>query len=169
MKPGKQTQRKSTFNGSPIDREIQSSSQLMELFEELLRDILLAEKASIKAIFKETNKQVTQLTKMFEAIQKKPSFIKSNAVEGLIAEVSEFMEDYEKSPKCDAGLNSAAQKIEHYEIANYGTLREFAETLVLRGSENLLLDTLNEEKTTGQKLTDITTEVVKMDTAVNQT
>lgn len=167
MKSRKQTQRNSTFNGSPIDNGMQSS-QLMELFEEHLKDILWAEKALIKAISNETNKQVARLTKVFETIQDKPSSVKSGAIEDLIAEVSELMEDCEKGSECDTEIISVVQKIKHYEIATFGTLRKFAETLGLRDAEKLLLETLNEENTADQKLTDIAADVVNMDAAVKQ-
>jgi ferritin-like metal-binding protein YciE len=185
-KSNKKTKRKSKFNGKPIDKGM-LSSQLMELFEEQLKDILWAEKELIKAIpkmissatsddliealsehLKETNEQVTQLARVFKTIDKHPSTKKCDAMEGLIAEASEFINDCEKGPQCDAAIISAVQKIEHYEIASYGTLREFAETLGLREAEKLLLEILDEEKEADQKLTDIAVEVVNMDAAVKQ-
>ncbi|MCC5904630.1 MAG: ferritin-like domain-containing protein [Balneolaceae bacterium] len=186
MKSRKQSDKYFKFNGNPVDKGMHSS-QLMELFEEQLKDILWAEKALIKAIpkmisqaasddlililtghLKETNEQVTRLAKVFKEIGKKPSTIKCDAMEGLITETSVLLEDCEKGPKCDAGIISAAQKIEHYEIATYGTLREFAETLGLKEAEKLLLETLDEEKTADQKLTDIAVDVVNMGAAVKQ-
>ena len=186
MKSRIKSQRNMKFNGNPIDKGMHSS-QLMELFEEQLKDILWAEKALIKAIpkmislaasddliavltdhLKETNDQVTRLAKVFKTIDKKPSTVKCDAMEGLISEASEIMEDCEKGPKCDAGIISAAQKIEHYEIATYGTLREFAETLGLRGAEKLILEILNEEKAVDQKLTEIAVKVVNLVAAVKQ-
>lgn len=185
-KTKKKSKSNSKINGKAIDKDMQSS-QLMELFEEQLKDILWAEKALIKAIpnmisvatskelidalkshLKETNEQVTSLNKVFKMIGKKPAAVKCDAMEGLIAEASEIMEDCEKGPKCDAGIISAAQKIEHYEIATYGTLREFAETLGLRDAEELILEILEEEKAADQKLTDIAVKVVNMDAAVEK-
>lgn len=165
------------------------TSELMELFEEQLKDILWAEKALIKAIPKmislatsddlilalmdhhqQTLEQVTRLAKIFKAIDKKPATIKCDAMEGLIAEASDMMEDCERGPKCDVGIIAAAQKIEHYEIATYGTLREFAETLGLREVEMLLMKTLNEEKEADQKLTDVAVvDGVNMEAASMQT
>lgn len=86
-------------------------------------------------------------------------------MEGLIAEAIEIMEDCEQDPKCDAGIIAAAQKIEHYEIATYGTLREFAETLGLTDVVKLILETLNEEKAADQKLTKVAVKAVNMDAA----
>lgn len=149
-------------------------SHLMELFEEQLKDILWAEKALIKTIpkmiklatsedlilaltdhLKQTHEQVTRLADVFTTIDKKPTTKKCDAMEGLIAEANEMMENCEKGPKCDAGIIAAAQKIEHYEIATYGTLREFAETLGLSDAEKLLMKTLKEEKAADQKLTNV--------------
>lgn len=185
-KTANQPKTKSNFNGNPIDKGM-NSSQLRELFEGQLKDILWAEKALIKAIpkmislasspdliealsvhLKETNDQITRLAKVFNIIGKKPSAVKCDAMEGLISEASEIMEDCDTGPKCDAGIICAAQKIEHYEIATYGALREFAETLGLRDAEKLLLETLEEEKTIDQKLTDLAVEEVNMDAAVKQ-
>lgn len=152
----------------------QKKPQLLELFEEQMKDILWAEKALVKAIPKmislatsedltlaladhldETHEQITRLAKVFKSIDKKPATVKCDAMEGLIAEAIEMLEDCEKGPKCDAGIIAASQKIEHYEIATYGTLRVFAETLGLRDAEKLLAMTLNEEKAADKKLTEI--------------
>lgn len=150
------------------------SSQLMELFVDELKDIYWAEKALTKAIPKmiknassdelvdaltshlaETENQVTRLEQVFESIDKKATAKKCDAMEGLMKEGAEIMEDCEEGPMCDAGMISAGQKIEHYEIASYGTLRQFAETLGLTEAETLLAETLNEEKAADQKLSEI--------------
>ncbi len=163
------------------------NSQLMELFGEQLKDILWAEKELVKAIpgmislatsddlivvlsdhLKETNEQIGRLSKVFGRIDMKPVAVKCDAMEGLINEASEIMADCEKGPKCDAGVISAMQKIEHYEIATYGTLREFAETLGLKSVEKLLLETLNEEKSADRKLSEVAVTVVSMDAAMKQ-
>ncbi len=160
------------------------TSHLMELFEDQLKDILWAEKALIKAIPKmiksatsddlisaledhlqQTREQVTRLENVFKAIDKKSTTIKCDAMEGLIAEATEMMEDCEKGPKCDAGIIFATQKIEHYEIATYGTLRKFAETLGLKVAEKLLMETLKEEKEADQKLTEVAVHGVNMEAA----
>lgn len=178
----------SKSNGKAINKGVHTS-HLMELFEEQLKDILWAEKALTKAIPKmitlatsddlilvltdhlqQTFEQVPRLAKVFNTIDKKPTTIKCDAMEGLIAEASEMMEDCEKGPKCDAGIIAAAQKIEHYEIATYGTLRKFAETLGLREAEKLLMETLKEEKEADQRLTDVAVEHgVNMEAASTQT
>ncbi len=173
-------------NGSAIDKDM-SSSELMELFEDQLKDILWAEKALLKAMPKmitaatsvdllallknhleQTKEQTDRLGEVFKTMDKKPSTKKCDAMEGLIAEAKDIIQDCGKGTKCDAGIIAAAQKIEHYEIATYGTLREFAETLGLKEAEKLLLETLEEEKEADQKLTEVAVSVVNMDAAVKQ-
>ena len=70
------------------------------------------------------------------------------------------MEECEEGAMCDAGIISAAQKIEHYEIASYGTLRQFAETLDLSEAIDLLEQTLNEEKAADEKLSEVAISAV---------
>lgn len=163
----------SKSNGKANNKGAQTS-HLMELFEDQLKDILWAEKALTKALPKmialatsedlilaltehlnQTFEQITRLAKVFKTIDKKPTTTKCDAMEMLIAEATEMMEDCEKGPKCDAGIIATAQKIEHYEIASYGTLRKFAETLGLKDAERLLMVTLKEEKEADQKLTHV--------------
>ncbi len=158
------------------------SSQLMKLFEDELKDIYWAEKALTKAIPKmiksatsqelvdaltnhlaETEVQVSRLEQVFESIEKKPVAKKCEAMEGLIQEAADIMESCEPGAMCDAGIISAAQKVEHYEIASYGTLRQFAETLGLTEAASLLEDTLNEEKMADQKLSEVATEAVNIE------
>lgn len=161
-----------------------NNSNLMDLFEEQLKDILWAEKALIKAIPKmitlassddliltltdhlhQTHGQVTRLAKVFKTIEKRPSPVKCDAMQGLIEEASDMLGDCEKGPGCDASIIAAAQKIEHYEIATYGTLRKFAETLGLREAEGLLLKTLEEEKAADQRLTEVAVHKVNEEAA----
>lgn len=149
-------------------------SQLMKLFEDELKDIYWAEKALTKAIPKmiknasseelvkalethlsETEEQVKRLEQVFEAIGQKATAKKCEAMAGLMKEAEEIMEDCEEGPMCDAGIISAAQKVEHYEIASYGTLRQFAETLGLEEAVDLLETTLEEEKNADLILSDI--------------
>ena len=160
------------------------SSQLMELFEDELKDIYWAEKALTKAIPKmiknatseelvealtthleETKEHVTRVEKVFESFGKKASAMKCDAMEGLIKEAEGIMEECEKGAMCDAGIISAAQKIEHYEIASYGTLRQFAETLKLKEAVTLLEDTLEEEKASDLLLTEVAVSAVNIEAA----
>jgi ferritin-like metal-binding protein YciE len=166
------------------DNEGMESSQLMKLFEDELKDIYWAEKALTKAIPKmiknatstdliealeshlsETQNQVTRLEEVFNSIDKKAAAKKCEAMEGLIKEGQEIMEESEEGAMCDVGIISAAQKIEHYEIASYGTLRQFAETLSLTEAADLLEQTLNEEKAADEKLSEIAVSVVNVQAA----
>lgn len=164
---GKKSKDKST-NGS------MKSSQLMKLFVDELKDIYWAEKALTKAIPKmiknatsreltkalkshleETENQISRLEKVFKSIDKKATAKKCEAMEGLIKESKEIMESCEEGAMRDAGIISASQKVEHYEIATYGTLCQFAKTLGLSKAESLLEATLKEEKETDLNLSDI--------------
>ena len=156
------------------NRSEMQSSQLMKLFEEELKDIYWAEKALTKAIPKmiknatsadlvealenhlmETEEQVKRAEQVFELTGKKAVAKKCEAMEGLIKEAEEIMEECEEGAMRDAGIISAGQKVEHYEIASYGTLRQFAETLGLTEAVALLEETLNEEKVADEKLTEV--------------
>jgi ferritin-like metal-binding protein YciE len=86
-------------------------------------------------------------------------------MEGLIKEATEIMESCEEGSMRDAGIISAAQKVEHYEIATYGTLRQFAETLDLDEVAALLETTLQEEKNADLKLSEVAMDAVNVDVA----
>src|SRR6185436_1700373 len=158
------------------------SSQLMKLFEDELKDVYWSEKALTKAIPKmiknatseeliealenhlaETEEQVKRVEQVFEALGKKATAKKCEAMEGLIKEAEEIMEECEEGPMCDAGIISAGQKVEHYEIASYGTLRQFAETLGLDDAVQLLQATLDEEKAADEKLTEVAVSAVNIE------
>ncbi len=149
-------------------------SALMKLFEDELKDIYWAEKALTKALPKmlknasapelveaienhlaETEKQVQMVENVFELIDKKPVAKKCEAMAGLLKEGEEIMKDTEKGPQRDAGIISAAQKVEHYEIASYGTLRTFANTLGLDEAAAILDEILQQEKNADASLTEI--------------
>lgn len=160
------------------------SSQLMQLFEDELKDIYFAEKALTKAIPKmiknatsellidaltahltETEEQITRVEQVFELIGKKAVAVKCEAMTGLIKEAGEIMEECKKGSMRDAGIISAAQKIEHYEIASYGTLRQFAETLALTDIVTLLQTTLDEEKKADAILTELAVSEINIEAA----
>ncbi|MEO5570165.1 MAG: ferritin-like domain-containing protein [Bacteroidia bacterium] len=157
------------------------SSQLMQLFVDELKDIYWAEKALTKAIPKmiknatsedlvealenhliETDGHVARVEQVFEILGKKASAKKCEAMAGLIKEGEEIMEECEDGAMCDAGIISAGQKVEHYEIASYGTLRQFAETLGLAEVVSLLAQTLEEEKAADVKLTVVAVSAVNI-------
>ena len=160
------------------------SSQLMELFEDELKDIYWAEKALTKAIPKmikkamseeltealtshlaETEEHVSRVEKIFASYGKKPVAVKCEAMAGLIKEAEEKMKDCEAGPMCDAGIISSAQKVEHYEIAAYGTLHQFAQTLGMTEAVPLLEASLNEEKAADEKLTEVAVSAVNLEAA----
>jgi ferritin-like metal-binding protein YciE len=155
----------------------ESSSQakeLRELFVDLLQDIYWAEQALTKAIPKmvknatdnklinalknhleETENQVTRLEDVFNLIGSKATPKKCKAMEGLIEEAEQIMGETEKGVIRDEGIISAGQKVEHYEIATYGTLCSYARKLNETRAASLLNDTLTEEKGADKKLTEI--------------
>lgn len=163
------------------------SSQLMKLFEDELKDLYWAENALVKAIpkmiknatspelnealtahFEETKGHVTRLEEVFSLINVKAEAKKCDAMEGLIKEASGIMEECEEGSMRDAGIISAAQKVEHYEIASYGTLRQFAETLDLGKVAELLEASLQEEKDADLKLTDVAVDAINVEAAAEK-
>ena len=120
---------------------------------------------ALESHLKETEEQVKRVEQVFEVIGKKATAKKCEATVGLIKEAQEIMEECETGPMCDAGIISAAQKIEHYEIATYGTLHQFAETLGLTKAAQLLEATLIEEKAADKKLTIVAVSAVNIDAA----
>ena len=159
---------------------------LRELFENELKDIYWAEKALTKAIPKMiknatsaelvnalkdhltvTEEQVTRLEQVFEAIDMKPQAKKCEAMAGLIKEAEEIMSDTEKGVVRDAGIILAGQKVEHYEIATYGTLRAFARILGEDKAAFLLEETLEEEKEADEKLSEIAEASINMEAVVD--
>ncbi|MDF2452574.1 MAG: hypothetical protein K0S26_2078 [Bacteroidota bacterium] len=147
---------------------------LRDLFENELKDIYWAEKALTKALPKMiknassgdlvdalndhlqvTEEQVTRLEEVFESIGVKAQAKKCEAMAGLIKEAEELFEETEKGDVRDAGIILVGQKVEHYEIATYGTLVAFARILGEDKAASLLNDTLEEEKDADVKLTEI--------------
>lgn len=164
---------KSKSNGQKAQGE--GNSQLEKLFTDQLKDIYWAEKHLIKALPKmqkaattdelksaigdhlsQTEEQVSRLEQVFELMGKKAQAKKCDAMEGLIKEGESVVEDTEDgSMTRDAGIIMAAQKVEHYEIATYGSLVQIAETLGMSEAAEILSVTLEEEKQTDQGLTAI--------------
>jgi len=145
-----------------------------ELFHALLQDVYFAEKQLLKALPKlakkstngklqeaftthrdETEGHVERLEKIFEAIGKKPRGKTCDAILGIIAEGEEVMHKVDDEAVRDAGILAAAQAVEHYEIARYGTLRAWAELLGQQEAVGLLGETLAEEKHADELLTSI--------------
>ncbi|WP_282028530.1 ferritin-like domain-containing protein [Paracoccus marcusii] len=149
------------------------------LFHETLKDIYYAERKigtalrkmaraaqdpELKAAFQtheqETQAQYDRLSEVFDALGKRPTGKTCDAIEGIIAEAQEIMEEFKGSPALDAGLLAAAQAVEHYEIARYGTLKAWAAQLGLADAERLLDQTLQEETATDEILTGLAETVI---------
>lgn len=150
-------------------------SLLQELFLDSLKDIYYAEKAILKALPKMrksatsqelksafedhalvTKEQILRLEQVFESLGEKAKGKKCEAIEGLIKEAEGIIEDTDEGTSTrDVGLILGGQKVEHYEIATYGGLRQLAETLGHSEAAELLQQTLDEEKETDMLLTEI--------------
>ncbi len=147
---------------------------LDDLFHDTLKDIYYAERQILKALPKmargaqsgqlreafekhrdQTETHVERLQQVFEIIGKTPRGKTCPAIDGIIEEGEEVMASFKDSPALDAGLIAAAQAVEHYEIARYGTLRQWAQDLGLRDAAKLLDQTLSEEARTDELLTEI--------------
>jgi ferritin-like metal-binding protein YciE len=110
----------------------------------------------------ETENHIQRLEPIFELVNKPARGKKCDAIEGILDEGEEIMDEYKDAPALDAGLLAAAQAVEHYEISRYGTLKAWAEKLDMPDAVKLLDQTLAEEKKTDETLTKIAnTEVNK--------
>lgn len=147
---------------------------LNDLFLDTLKDIYYAEKQILKALPKmakaatapelkeafekhrdETETHVERLTEVFEIIGKAPRGKTCDAILGIIEEGKSIIEEFEGTPALDAGLLAAAQAVEHYEIARYGTLKSWAKQLGMNDAAKLLDQTLAEETKTDQTLSQL--------------
>jgi ferritin-like metal-binding protein YciE len=151
-----------------------SEKHLQELFHDTLRDIYFAEKKILSALPKmaraaqsedlkaafekhetQTEEHVVRLEKVFEEIDEAPRGKTCDAIMGIIEEGQEVMKEFKGAPALDAGLLAAAQAVEHYEIARYGTLKTWATELGHDQAAKLLEQTLSEEKQTDEILTQL--------------
>ena len=149
-------------------------NDLHELFLEELADIYSAEQQLTKALPKmakaaeaeelrqafeehlqQTEEQITRLDEVFETLGESMKRKTCKAMKGLIEEGSEVMQEYKGSPAIDAALIAAAQKVEHYEIATYGTLCTWAEQMGHQEALELLKQSIDEEETTDERLTEL--------------
>ena len=142
-----------------------AEKNLQELFHETLKDIYFAEKKILNALPKmakaaqsqdlkaafekhetETEEHVARLEKVFDEIDASPRGKTCDAIMGIIEEGQEVMKEFKGAPALDAGLLAAAQAVEHYEIARYGTLKTWAKELGLNQSAKLLEAKLSPKK-----------------------
>ena len=161
-----------------------AAKDLRDFLEDGLKDIYWAEKALTKALvkmaknatstqliqafeehLKETEEHVSRLEQIFESLGIQAVAKKCDAMAGLLAEANRIMMETEVGPVRDAGMIAAAQKVEHYEIATYGTLRVYAVTLGKTKAALLLAKTLAEEKNADVKLTEIAVSQSNVDAA----
>lgn len=145
---------------------------LVDLFHDTLKDIYYAERKILKALPKmkraaqsedlkkafekhheQTEGQIERLQQVFEILGKTARGKTCEAIEGILTEGEEIMEEFKGSPALDAGLISSAQAVEHYEITRYGTLKRWATELGMKDAAKLLDQTLQEESTTDEDLT----------------
>ena len=124
------------------------------------QDALRVAEERFERHLEETKRQVERLDMIGEELEMKMTGKKCKGMEGLIAEGRELIEEDLEEDALDAGLIGAAQKVEHYEIAAYGTARTHAEMLGYRRIAKLLQQTLNEEGATDKKLTQLAESVV---------
>ena len=158
-----------------------ATKTLEDLFHETLKDIYYAERKILKALPKmargaqdeklkaaflqhkeETEGQVERLQQVFEIIGKRPRAKTCPAIDGIVEEGEEIMEEFKGSPALDAGLLAAAQAVEHYEISRYGTLRAWAQQLGYEDAVKLLDETLAEESKTDDLLTKLAQQAVNV-------
>jgi ferritin-like metal-binding protein YciE len=158
--------------------ENMANDGLKELYIDELKDLYNAESQLVKALPKmakaassdqlrqgfeehleQTKEHVQRLEKIFQELEESPKGKKCMGMEGLVKEGSEVMEEDFEDAVMDAALIGAAQRVEHYEIAAYGTVSAFANILGETEQASLLQETLEEEKETDEKLTELATEI----------
>ena len=151
---------------------------LKELLVDELKDLYSAENQILKALpkmikkatspdlkagfekhLKETQIHVERLETIFQELEESPKGKKCKGMEGVIADGKELMEEDAEPEVMDAGLIGAAQHVEHYEMAGYGCVRTYAELLGLDNIAKLLQKTLDEEKATDEKLTELASNI----------
>jgi ferritin-like metal-binding protein YciE len=161
-----------------------AEKDLSDLFVDTLKDIYFAEKQIYKALPKmakaaasdelraafekhhgETEGQIERLEQIFEMIGKPARGKKCDAIEGIIDEGKEIMEEYADTPALDAGLLAGAQAVEHYEISRYGTLKTWANQLGHKDAVKLIEQTLVEEKKTDEALSKLAVSAVNAEAA----
>jgi ferritin-like metal-binding protein YciE len=110
---------------------------------------------ALQSHLEETETHISRLEQVFESLDESPKKKKCKGMEGIIEEGKEVLSEHKRTPELDAGLISAAQRVEHYEIAVYGCLCTWAEQMGHEPALSLLKETLAEEKAADEKLTEI--------------
>ncbi len=172
---------KKSTTAAKVKPKADAADELRDFMVDGMKDLYWAEKALVKALPKmkknatsknlktaiddhleETKIQVTRLEDAFKALKLKPEAEKCDAMDGLIKEGESIMEETEPGAVRDAAIIAAAQKVEHYEIASYGTLATYAKLLKEKEVLNLMLETLNEEKTCDKDLTKLAKKEINL-------
>ena len=165
-----------TTKEKAVKAKSDAAKDLNELFLDSLKDIYWAENALVKALPKmrdnatssklskgiddhlsQTKEHVERLKEVFEMVGEKAEGKQCEAMAGILKEGEEIIKETEKGDVRDAGIIAACQKVEHYEIATYGTLIAWAEELEVNDAVKVLLKTLKEEKAADKKLSEIAT------------
>jgi ferritin-like metal-binding protein YciE len=182
------TDKPNNNSSSAAKRSVKSSKENLEdIFEELLKDIYWAEKHLVKALPKmakaafnddlkqafethreQTERHIGRLEECFQLMEKKAAVKKCEAMEGLIQEGEEAIADHTEGHARDAALIAAAQKVEHYEISSYGTLRTMATVLGKAQCAQLLEETKDEEAETDSLLTELSTRINRLATELQE-
>jgi ferritin-like metal-binding protein YciE len=178
----KRNQSNRSSNRSSRESNVEADgSELHELFFDELADVLNAEQQLLKALPRmakaaqseelrqafethrdETEGQVSRIEEVARSLGESLKRKKCKGMEGLLEEGKEIMEEKEDSPALDAALIASAQKVEHYEIASYGTLCAWAKLLEEREALELLQQNLSEEEATDEKLSQIAETVANL-------
>ena len=171
--------RKGNSNNWKPTKGFMKLDNLRKLYINELRDLYSAENQLLKALPKmakgassdelkqafedhlqQTEGHVERLEKIFEDLDESPKGKTCHAMKGLVEEGSEILEEEGEESVLDAGIIAAAQKVEHYEIASYGTVRTFAELLAEKDAAKLLQQTLDEEGAANEKLNELAESIV---------
>ena len=170
-----------TRTSSKVPAKKDAAGELQGFFEDGLKDIYWAEKALVKALPKmqknaqseklksaiadhleETKGQVTHLEEIFSLIGRKAVAVKCDAMDGIIKEGDSILKETKAGAVRDAGIIAACQKVEHYEIATYGTLATFADQLGMKEPAKLLRTTLEQEKNCDSILSELAVSEVNL-------
>lgn len=145
-----------------------AEKQLVEALPKMAKGATSEElKGAFEKHLEQTEGHLERLDKIFKQLEQSPGRHKCKAMEGLIKEGSDLLKEDADEAILDAALIGAAQRVEHYEIAGYGTARTFAEMLGHTEAAELLQQTLDEEKDTDQSLTELAMTSVNIE-AQNQ-
>jgi ferritin-like metal-binding protein YciE len=166
------------------ERPMAAMKSMEDLFLHTLKDIYYAEKLVLRIMPKmmkqasspelkqafekhhtETEKQIERLDQVFEECNSAARGIRCEAMDGILAEAKDMMEEVEDAEVRDAGLVAAAQSIEHYEISRYGTLAAWAQQLGMKNAPKLLQQTLEEEKKADRQLSELALQKINQKAA----